>query len=262
MHDQQKRQRGRTDAKAPKMSSVATYLQAREDEAQLTLPKGGKREVSLVVGDVKHWSELWEMYRLWAHSRGEPEEHIAGYKTFVAVRKAHFKLLHCDASTDLQRCIVCTKLAHLLRPRQRGEDEPVTPSVEQCRQWVEMQHRNLARGEWLSFKRLERLATGASSPFLFIAIDGSPGLSVPSWSRATSDTATLPYSLIGAKIYGPAGVANRIYVKLTPLWPSSAKSGDFWMSVLLAEIDAYLNQCSHHRPRVLILHLDNTVRCL
>ena len=156
------------------MSSVATYLQAREDEAQLTLPKGGKREVSLVVGDVKHWSELWEMYRQWAHSRGEPEEHIAGYKTFVAVRKAHFKLLHCDASTDLQRCIVCTKLAHLLRPRQRGEDEPVTPSVEQCRQWVEMQHRNLARGEWSPSK-----GSSASPPVPPRHSSSLPSMAVP-----------------------------------------------------------------------------------
>ena len=85
--------------------------------------------------------------------------------------------------TELKRCVICTKLATLLEQALREADGSQRwLDIEKARRWVLHEHKALKDGEWLAFKKLETLATDATSPFLFLAIDGSPGLSIPSLS--------------------------------------------------------------------------------
>jgi hypothetical protein len=239
-------------------SALASHYTERAAHTWKHWPRLLRAVVSGTSSALRTW--IHTTYLVWCAAKDKRKEQIASYKFFLEIREKFFSTLHLDKKTELKRCIICTKLATLLEQalREAGGSQRWL-DIELARRWVLHEHKALKHGEWLAFTKLEALTTDASSPFLFLAFDGSPGLSIPSLSNQVAGLPTLPYYLVGVKLYSPRGVQNFTYLAFTPLFPD-AKGCDYWLSSLFDTVRTYLDECGDQRPRVLILHLDNTVR--
>jgi len=230
---------------------VVDFLSAAKLNATPSSATGKQKTHKSILSGVVTWEDLYQKYVKYVKNN----KPIASAVLFREIRKKEFPELRKEMKTDLGECKIDVLLGDFLH-----EGEGSTEDMHAARE-LRTRHLTITHNDTHALAQVEATARSTPSDILVIKLDASvfPD-GFPVYGRTISGAEHLEAGFIGCHMIHGDYESKTVYVVFKDVWPK-AKGCDFWLSAMMDQLSHYLVRFAH-RPRVLFLHTDNTVRSI